>query len=159
MEQAISTRSGKEVTITRLLNAPQELVFEAWTKPEHLAHWWGPDGFTITNKEMEVKPGGSWRFMMHGPDGRDYGNRVVFIEVIKPEKLVYRHAGEGDMEDVQFHVTVTFEKQGNQTRLTMHSVFSSVEQLDKLIRENGALEGGKQTVNRLAGYLLSISTS
>src|SRR5688500_8082050 len=109
--------AGKEVLVTRLLNAPRELVFEAFTDPNHLVHWYGPDGFTITNKSIEVKPGGSWRFTMHGPDGRDYPNRVIFTEVVKPERLVYRHSGEEETEDISFQVIVTFEKEGNQTLL------------------------------------------
>jgi uncharacterized protein YndB with AHSA1/START domain len=151
--------AGREIIISRLLNAPPELVFETWTDPKHLIHWYGPNGFTLTSKEMEVKKGGSWKFTMHGPDGRDYPNRVIFIDVVKPEKLVYRHSGDDDTEDVDFHTTVTFEKQGNQTKLTMHSVFSSAEELERVNREYGAIEGGKQTVNRLAEYLLSINNS
>jgi len=157
MEQAVVDRKGKELTMSRVLNAPRELVFDAWTDPKHLANWWGPDGFTITSKQMEAKAGGSWSFMMHGPDGTDFPNHIVFIEVVRPEKLVYRHGGgEGDLKDVNFHVTVSFEQLGNQTRLTMHSVFTSAEELDRLNREYGAIEGGKQHINRLAEYLLSI---
>ncbi|MBC7872398.1 MAG: SRPBCC domain-containing protein [Ferruginibacter sp.] len=149
-------RADRELIISRLINAPRELVFEAWTRPEHLVHWYGPDGFTLTNHEIEVKAGGVWKFMMHGPDGRDYPNKIIFIEVEEPERLVYKHAGEDDTEPVNFHVTVTFEKEGNQTKLTMNSVFDSAEDLDRVNREYGAIEGGKQTVNRLAEYLLSI---
>jgi uncharacterized protein YndB with AHSA1/START domain len=150
------TRSGRELKIARLINAPRELVFEAWTDPKHLAHWWGPNGFTITSEQMDVKAGGSWTFMMHGPDGRDWPNKIVYLEVVRPEKLVYKHAGDGDTAHVSFHVTVTFEKEGNQTRLTMHSVHTSAEELERLNREVGAIEGGKQTINRLAEYLLQI---
>jgi uncharacterized protein YndB with AHSA1/START domain len=156
MEKAIANREGKHLTISRLLNAPQELVFEAWTDPKHLVHWYGPDGFTLSNHSMEVKAGGSWQFIMHGPDGRDYPNKILFIEVVKPEKLVYKHAGEDDTEPVNFHVTVTFEKAGKQTKLTMTSVFASAEDLDRVNREYGAIEGGKQTINRLAEYLIGI---
>lgn len=156
MEKAIANREGKSLVISRLLDAPQELVFEAWTDPKHLVNWYGPDGFTITSELMEVKPGGMWKFMMHGPDGRDYPNKIIFIDVVRPEKLVYKHAGDGDTEHIRFHVTVTFEKLDNQTRLTMNSVFESGEELDRVNKEYGAIEGGKQTVNRLAEYLLSI---
>ena len=145
--------SGKELTISRLLHAPRELVFDAWTDPKHVVHWWGPNGFTLTNHEMDVKAAGVWRFIMHGPDGRDYPNKIIFIEVVKPERLVYKHAGENDTEPVSFHVMVTFEKKGNKTMLTMKSVFESSAELEKVNREYGAIEGGKQTVERLDEYL------
>jgi uncharacterized protein YndB with AHSA1/START domain len=157
MSETNVTATGKEVLVTRLLNAPRELVFEAFTDPKHLIHWYGPDGFTLTNKSIDLKPGGSWRFTMHGPDGRDFQNRVIFMEVIKPEKIVYRHSGEDDTENISFHVTVTFEKEGNQTLLTMRSVFSSVEELEMLNREFHVIEGARQNANRLAAYLLRIN--
>lgn len=145
--------ANKELSISRLLNAPRELVWEVWTKPEHLTHWWGPNGFSTITSEMNVKPGGVWRFMMHGPDGRDYPNKIIFIEVVKPELLVYNHSGEEDTEDIKFHVTVNFEKQGNKTFLSMRSVFESAEVLERVIREYGAKEGMKQTINRLEEYV------
>jgi uncharacterized protein YndB with AHSA1/START domain len=109
-----STTADREIVLSRLLNAPRELVFAAWTDPTQVVQWWGPRGFTTTSHEMSVTPGGVWRFVMHGPDGRDYKNKIIFTEVVKPERLVYRHAGEGEHEDVRFHVTVTFQAQGRQ---------------------------------------------
>jgi uncharacterized protein YndB with AHSA1/START domain len=147
--------SDRELTISRLLNAPRELVFEAWTKPEHVLHWWGPNGFTNTFYEMEVKPGGVWRFMMHGPDGIDYPNKIVYEEVVKPERLVYTHGSDGpDGADDphQFHVTITFEALGDKTNLTMRSLFPSAAALEE-VKKFGAVEGGKQTLNKLEEYL------
>jgi uncharacterized protein YndB with AHSA1/START domain len=156
MESVTVNRTGKNLIVTRQLNAPRELVFEAWTDPAHLAHWYGPNGFTITTHEIDVKAGGVWKFMMHGPDGRDYPNKIIFSEVVKPEKLVYHHAGDDDTEPVSFHVTVTFEVEEGKTRLTMNSDFGSAEELERVDKEYGAIEGGKQTITRLAEYLLSI---
>lgn len=156
MSQTNVTASGKEILVTKLLNAPRELVFEAFTDPKHLVHWYGPDGFTLTSKSMDLKPGGSWRFTMHGPDGTDFLNKINFIEVIPPQKIVYQHSGEGDTADISFHVIVTFEKAGNQTLITMLSVFSSEEVLARLTRELHVVEGARQNVNRLAEYLLGI---
>jgi uncharacterized protein YndB with AHSA1/START domain len=153
MTTVIKETASRELSITRLLNAPQELVWEVWTRPEHITHWWGPIGFSVTTHEMSLQPGGVWRFMMHGPDGRDYPNKIVFIEVKKPELLVYKHTGEEETEDVRFHVTVNFEKQGNKTKLTMHSLFDSPEELERVEREYGAKEGMVQTVSRLEEYL------
>jgi uncharacterized protein YndB with AHSA1/START domain len=90
---------------------------------------------------------------MHGPDGRDYPNKIVFIEVIEPERLVYKHSGEDDTEDVNFLVTVTFEKQGNKTLLTMKSIFPSAAELERVVKEYGAKEGMTQTVGRLEEYV------
>src|SRR2546430_11151240 len=80
--------SDREILLTRVFDAPRELVFKVWTDPEHVGRWWGPRGFTNTIHEMDVRPGGVWRFTMHGPDGVDYLNRIVFIEVARPERLV-----------------------------------------------------------------------
>src|SRR5829696_9492351 len=121
--------SDRELTISRVINAPRELVFEAWTNPQHVAQWWGPEGFTNTIHAMSVRPGGVWRFVMHGPDGTDYPNKIVFQEVVRPDRLVYRHAGEGETEDVKFHTTVTFDEQeGGKTRLTLRMVFATAEE-------------------------------
>lgn len=148
-----NNQKDREMVITRLLNAPRELVFEVWTNPKHIAHWWGPNGFTNTIHEMDVKPGGIWRFMMHGPNGMDFPNRIVYNEVVKPERLVYTHSSEDPNDPNVFQTTVTFEQQGNKTLLTMTSVFPTAEELTRVVKEYGALEGGNQTMNRLEEYL------
>ena len=86
-----SSRAGREITVTRVISASRETVFEMWTNPKHIAQWWGPRGFTNTIEEMDVRPGGVWRFVMHGPDGVDYPNKIVYREVVRPERLVYSH--------------------------------------------------------------------
>ena len=88
----------REIIATRIFNAPRSLVFEMWTDQKHIEQWWGPTGFTTTTYRHEVKPGGVWRFVMHGPDGRDYQNKITFVEVVAPERLVYRHGGDKDVE-------------------------------------------------------------
>src|SRR5258705_101160 len=104
-QRPASLEGDREMLITRLFDAPRELVFGAWTDPERIANWWGPTGFTTTTSAMDVRPGGVWRFVMHGPDGRDYQNKIVYMEVVPPERLVYRHAGDDGTEPVNFHVT------------------------------------------------------
>src|SRR5688572_2241673 len=111
--------ADREIVIERVIDAPRELVFEAWTDPTHMTHWWGPRRFTTTTHRMDVRPGGAWRFVMHGPDGRDYQNRIVYREVVTPERLVYDHGGGDDVEPVSFHTTVTFEEYGGKTRITL----------------------------------------
>jgi uncharacterized protein YndB with AHSA1/START domain len=149
----VTTPSDREIVTTRLFDAPRELVFRAWTEPEHLVQWWGPSGFTNTFHEFDLRPGGVWRFVMHGPDGSDYENVVVFIEVLPPERLVYDHSGGDDDADRRFHVTVTFEDDRGKTRVTMRSLFATKEARDFVIREVGAIEGARQTLDRLADHL------
>lgn len=148
--------SDREIVHTRLYDAPRELVFDVWTDVNHLSQWWGPNGFTTTTREFSVRPGGVWRFTMHGPDGRDYKNLVTFIEVVRPERLVYKHRGEDEHEDVSFQTIVTFADEGGKTRLTMRGIFPSAEERDRVAREYGAVEGGRQTLERLADYLQSV---
>jgi uncharacterized protein YndB with AHSA1/START domain len=138
---------------SRVFGAPRELVFAAWSDPKHLAQWWGPNGFTTTTSAFDMRAGGVWRFVMHGPDGRDYQNRITFDEVVKPERLVYHHGGGDDVEPVQFRVTVTFEDLGGKTRLTMHAVFPSAEMRDRVIKDYSADTGMIQHLSRLADFL------
>lgn len=151
-------RDPRAIITTRILDAPRDLVFSVWTDAKHLAEWWGPNGFTTTTQSMEFRPGGVWRFVMHGPDGRDYDNRITYDEIVKPERLVYHHGGGDDVEPVQFRTTVTFEALGrNKTRLTLHAVFPSAAERDRVIREYGAAEGALQTLSRLADYVATVS--
>jgi uncharacterized protein YndB with AHSA1/START domain len=147
---------ARTIVTTRVFDAPRELVFEAWTDPRHLVRWWGPNGFSTTIRSIEVRPGGVWRFVMHGPDGRDYENRITYQEIVRPERLVYSHDGAEDVEPVAFQTTVTFEDIGGKTRLTMRAVFPSAAERDRVAREHGAVEGGKQHLERLATHLTTM---
>ncbi len=152
-----SSRNDAErsLTISREIDAPRERVWEAFTNPEHLVHWWGPDGFTNTFHEIDVRPGGVWRFMMHGPDGTNYPNRIVFLEVEKPSRLVYDHDGDGDSEtDHRFRSTVTLDDVRGRTTVTLHSVFET--QADYDLATKYAIEGGEQTLGRLADYVATM---
>jgi uncharacterized protein YndB with AHSA1/START domain len=140
----------------REFDAPRDLVFSVWTDAKHLAQWWGPNDFTTTTSRFEFRPGGVWRFVMHGPDGRDYQNRVTFDEIEPPERIVYRHGGGGgdDVEPVQFRQTVIFEDLGGRrTRITWRGDFPSAAERDRVIKEYGAAEGLVQTMARLADYV------
>jgi len=140
--------ADREIFSTRVFDAPRALVFEMWTNPKHVVHWWGPKGFTNTIDEMDVRPGGVWLFTMHGPDGTDYKNKIVFKKVIRPERLEYSHVS-GPL----FDVTVTFDEEGGKTKLSIRMVFASVELRDKVAKEYGAVEGLNQTLARLAERL------
>jgi uncharacterized protein YndB with AHSA1/START domain len=147
----------RSIVGTRVFDAPRELVFSVWTDPKHLAQWWGPNGFSTTTLAFDFRPGGVWRFVMHGPDGRDYQNRVTFDEIVPPARIVYRHGGGDDVEPVQFSQTVTFEDLGNgKTRLTWHGTFPSAEERARVIKEYGADKGLAQTMARLAEYVAAL---
>jgi len=149
---AEESTADREIVFTRLLDAPRERVFDAFTDPAQVGHWFGPTGFTLTIHEMDVRPGGVWRFIMHGPDGVDWPNHVLYHEVVRPERLVYDH-GDGENSDRDFHVTITFADEGGRTRLTMRSLFPTAAARDYVVREVGAIEGGNQTLDRLTAYL------
>jgi uncharacterized protein YndB with AHSA1/START domain len=152
---AAADAADREIVMTRTFRAPRDKVFEVWTNPDHIGQWWGPDGFTTTTYEMDVKPGGVWRYMMHGPDGTDFPNRIVYTEVVKPERLVYKHGTDGEDEAGYFQVTVTFVEQNDRTEIIMRMLLGSAEERARLV-EYGAVEGGKQTLGRLAEYVESL---
>ena len=146
----------RSIIAVREFDAPRELVFAVWTDPQHLAQWWGPNGFTTTTSAFDARPGGVWRFVMHGPDGRDYQNRITYDEIVKPERLVYSHGGGEDVEPVRFKVTVTFDAIGGRTRLTMRMLFPSAAERARVIKEYGADKGLVQTLTRLAEHLTAL---
>lgn len=155
-----SSTADRELFVTRVVNAPCELVFDVWTKPEHVVHWWGPDGFTNTIHEMEVKPGGVWKLTMHGPDGTDFPNEIKFIEVIRPTKLVWTHGTNDPNDPGQFVSTVTFTEIGKKkTEITMRMVFKTKEAFQRVVEKFGAIEGNHQHLNRLEKYLEMIQNT
>jgi uncharacterized protein YndB with AHSA1/START domain len=140
--------SDREITVTRVFDAPRELVFAMWTDPKHVAQWWGPNGFSSTIHSMDVRPGGVWDFVMHGPDGVEYPNKIIYREVVKPERLVYSHVS-GPL----FQMTVTFADDGGKTRLTARMLFESAALRDQTVKQVGAVEGLKQTLGRLGEHV------
>jgi uncharacterized protein YndB with AHSA1/START domain len=154
--RAAEDTSDRELVLTRVFDAPRELVWDAFTDAKQVVKWWGPNGFTTTIHEMDVRPGGVWRHTMHGPDGTDYANESVFREVVKPERIVYSHSG-GKAGDpgAPCEVTWTFEAQGARTKLTGRMVFPSAAVHEHVVKTYGVIEGGKQTLERLAEHLRS----
>jgi uncharacterized protein YndB with AHSA1/START domain len=148
----------RSIIATRVFDAPRQLVWTAWTDPKHLAQWWGPNGFSTTTSAFDFRPGGVWRFVMHGPDGRDYQNRITFDAIVKPERIRYHHGGGDDVEPVQFRTTVTFDAlSGNTTRLTLHVVFPSAAERDRVVKDYGADKGAEQTLSRLGDYVAKLT--
>ena len=151
MESNSSTKD-RELNISRTLNAPVELVWEAFTKPEHIANWWGPDGFTNTITKMDVNPGGEWDLVMHGPDGTDYKNKSLFIEIILHKKIVYQH-----ISSPGFITTIEFESLGEKTHLNWHMLFETAEEFIRVVKTFKADEGLKQNIEKLNVYLAGMS--
>lgn len=139
---------GREIWISRVFNAPREMVWEVWTKPEHISNWWGPRGFSTTTQSMDVRAGGEWKLVMHGPDGTDYAGVIRYDEVTAPSVLRYRHGGAGA------DVVVNFDAEGQQTRVTMRMTFASVEEMETVRKRANADEGMAQTIARLGEYLV-----
>jgi uncharacterized protein YndB with AHSA1/START domain len=147
-KEPVSATTDRELSITRLFNAAPETMWEVWTKPEHISQWWGPNGFTNTIHTMEVKVTGLWEFVMHGPDGVDYKNKNVFVEIVKPRKIVFDHVSE------PWHrTTITFEKQGSKTLMTMHMLFETAAVKDQTVKTHKADVGLRQNMERLEEYL------
>lgn len=156
--------SDTEILFSRVLHAPRELVWQAWTDPQHVGNWWGPRGFTTTTKRHDFRVGGYWEHVMHGPDGTDYPNKSKFVEIVPLASITYVHGGgsddlDDDRRGVTFRATWTFETvEGNKTRLTGRMVFPSKEARDRVVRDYGAIEGGKQTLERAAEYVSAMLT-
>ena len=154
VENAAESEEARSIVVERLIAAPRELVFKAFTTAEHLANWWGPTGFSITTAAFDFRVGGVWRFVMHGPDGRDYQSRVVFDVIDPPARIVSRHVGDDEGVEVVGHETrITLDAEGDRTRLLWRLVFVSIAERDRIAREHGAVEGCQQTIGRLVGYL------
>ncbi|HUY09775.1 MAG TPA: SRPBCC family protein [Candidatus Dormibacteraeota bacterium] len=147
LDDVLSGTVERQLVVTRLLQATPDRVFAMWTERDHVSKWWGPTGFSITLDEMDVRPGGKWRFTMHGPDGVDYPNQIVYDEVNPPERLVYTHLAP------RFTTTVTFDEMMGMTVLTLRLVFESTNERNLTNEKYHAREGAEQTLTRLAGLV------
>ena len=147
--------ADREIVIMREFNAPRELVWEVMTNPKHVANWWGPRGFSTTIETMDVRVGGAWKHVMRGPDGAKYPNKSIFKEIVKPERIVFSHGGgREDGPGASFTATWTFEAlAANKTRVMARMVFPSATERDFVVKEFGAVEGGRQTLERLGEFL------
>ena len=152
LAQTILPKDKPQIITTRLIAAPRELVWKALTTPEHLQHFWGPDGFTNTYKQFELRVGGQALFTMHGPDGTDYPNRFKFITVEPPQLLRFDqdNGGEGPV-DYKFSGEIELTDEGGKTRIELRVVKASMEQRDAIAQY--AVEGGRQNLDRLAAYV------
>ncbi|RFM33118.1 SRPBCC domain-containing protein [Chitinophaga silvisoli] len=152
-KEAIVPHDGREIILSRLVRAPRDIVFQLWISEDKLAEWWGPKGFTITIESFNLSTGGEWKFVMHGPDGVDYRNRVVFIEVLEPERISFSQSSDTDNDPDQFNTTVTFQDQGDSTCIDMRLIFKTNEARDHVIRSYDGIEAAQQSLDRLEEIL------
>lgn len=148
-----ATSPDRQIITSRLVNAPRSLVWKVFTDPNHLSHWWGPNGFWTTTTVHDFRIGGKWKFVMHGPDGTDYLNKVVFEEIDEPNFVYYKHMGEGDTSDVFFEAMISFEERGDKTNVTLRSIFPTAQERDFVVEKYGAVEGAVQTLTRLNEFV------
>ncbi len=147
----------REVTITRLLAAPRGLVFRAWTEAEHLARWWGPNGFSNPVCEVDARVGGELRIVMRGPDGTDYPMRGVFREVVAPERLVFTNfpVDALDRPLMDGLTTVTFAEEAGRTRLTVVTRATGLSPVAARMLD-GMQAGWTQSIDRLEVYVATV---
>jgi uncharacterized protein YndB with AHSA1/START domain len=146
---------AREIVISRVVDAPRELVFEAFTEVRHLSQWWGPEGFTTTTRAFDFRVGGEWDFVLHGPDGTDYAEWITWTEIVPPERIALLH-GEARDDPNAFESVLTFTPDGVATRLVMRTVFPTQELRDEAVEKYHAIEGGRQTLSNLAAYVAEL---
>lgn len=152
----MSDTADREITVSHVIAAPRELVFEAFTEVRHLAQWWGPDGFTTTTRSFEFRVGGTWDFTMRGPDGTRYPEWIEWREITPPERIVLLHgAFPGDPD--AFDSILTFSDDGDRTEIVMRTVFPTREVRDEAVEKYHAIEGGRQTLLSLGAYVVGIA--
>jgi uncharacterized protein YndB with AHSA1/START domain len=139
---------NRELRATRNFHAPLELVYRMWTEPEHIVQWWGPRGFTNTIQKMDVRPGGEWLLIMHGPDGRDFPNHYLYEEVIPNQRLVLSH-----VNWPQHRKYVTFTESKGETQVSIRMLFDSVADHNKVVAEYGAAKGLIENLDKLQEHL------
>lgn len=153
---AQSATADREIVISRVIDAPPELVFEAFTEVRHLSRWWGPNGFTTTTRSLEFRVGGEWDFVMHGPDGTDYPEWIRWTEIVPAERIAMLHGAFRDDPDA-FASVLTFAPEAAATRIEMRTVFPTAALRQEAIEKYHAVEGGQQTLGNLAAYVAKLA--
>jgi len=148
-----SGTADRHILVSRVIDAPRERVFAAWTDPDQVAQWWGPRGFSVATASMDVREGGVWRFTMQGPDGVVHPRKVEYSTVEAPERLVYDHSDDVPEGASHFRSTVSFGEHGGKTYLTLFMFFPTAAQRDQMVRDIGAIKEGNQSLDLLQEYL------
>lgn len=138
--------ADRELVTSRVIAAPRSRVYEAFADPAQLARWWGPAGFTNTFETFELRAGGTWRFVMHGPNGTDYPNESVFVEVLPGERVVFNH-----VSSPTFEMSITFSDHGPRTAVGWRQRFANAEECRRIAPI--AVPANEQNLDRLAALL------
>lgn len=145
----------REIVLARVIEAPRSVAYAAWADPDQIQKWFGPEGMTIETREIELRPGGRWRFDMVAPDGFRYSNRMVFLRMEAPSLIEVEHGSDQDDDPGRFRMAVTFDEQGNgKTVVTLRQMHPSKAQREATIGF-GAVEYGAQTLDKLARHVAS----
>ena len=152
----VEARGDREIVMTRVFDAPRDLVFDALTKPELLKRWFGPHGWTLTDCDVDLRVGGAWRFFSHGPDGRTMGMRGVYREIVRPERVVYTESFDDWADAGAALITATLVERDGRTTLTCVSLAPTREVRDAVIA-SGMEHGAAETYDRLADLLPTIA--
>ena len=154
MQGIKSDTADRELIFSRIIDAHVSLVWEIWTKVEHIKNWWGPDGFTNTIFKMDVRTGGVWDLIMHSPEGIDYKHKCIFKKVIKNKLIIYEQ-----LTDPKYVATVKFESRGDKTYLYWELLFESREYMLEVVKNFKVDPGLEQTAERMIHFLLTSSLS
>ncbi|HEV8639322.1 MAG TPA: SRPBCC family protein [Chloroflexota bacterium] len=154
-KMTLTLPSDREIVLTRTFDAPRRLVWEAFTKPEHVRHWWGLRGSTMTSCDMDFRPGGSWRFVLREADGNEYAFRGEIREIVPPERIVQTFEFEGMPGAVSVE-SLTLAEHGGKTTITATSTFDSIEGRDGML-QSGMERGAAETYDRLEEHLRTIA--
>lgn len=151
-DEGTEREDDRQIVTRRVINGPRHLVFRAWTEARHLERWFGPRGFTTTTSAFEFRPGGVWEFVMHGPDGTTYPNWLQWREIVAPERIAYLQGGRADDPDA-FEGTVSFAERAGGTEITLRTLFKSKAFRDYVAEHYHAVEGARETLERLDVYV------
>lgn len=144
------TAGENELVATRVIDAPREQVFQAWIDPELLAQWWGPRGFTNTFSIFEPRPGGTWEFVMHGPNGVDYPNKNAFAEIVSPERIVILH-----QHAPVFRLTAVFEDLDGKTGVIFRQQFENASVFEQV--KGYAGKGNDENLDKLTEVVMKLA--
>ena len=155
MASAASNEADREIVVSRIIEGPRRIVFDAFTSAAHLAEWCAPwPGSKITTHAFDFKPGGVWDATIQGPDGRAYPNHWVWTEIVPPERIVWMYSLKKD-DPHPVKTTLTLAERGNTTEATLQLLFGSKEERDEKVAKFYAAQGARQTLDSLAAYVAS----
>jgi uncharacterized protein YndB with AHSA1/START domain len=147
----VTTPSDKEIVMTRVFDAPRDLVFEAHSSCEHMSRWWGPRKYEVVKCDLDFRPGGTWQAVHRSEDGEEHTFRGEYREIVRPERITWTFEWMGLPGHISVD-TVTFEEHDGETTLTVRSLYDTVEDRDGML-QSGMQEGAAETWERLAEYL------